>query len=103
MSIPPDICFQDKDALLSIVKCVNNLDDSRIIGVARATKGNDGKIEILTTIIHGNDRESAENSIHYSMEVKTIDECMFIIKRVTSVSILLPKEIVGICIRLSIV
>ena len=55
-----DIRFQQKDSLSSIIEYVNNLDDFEIVGVAGAKKGKDGKREILTTIVHGNNKENAE-------------------------------------------
>lgn len=77
----PDIRFQQKNSLSSIIEYVNNLDDFGIVGVAGAKRGKDGKREILTTIVHGNNKENAGNLINYPKEVQTLDECMFIIKK----------------------
>lgn len=75
----PDIHFLDSFALRDIATEVYELNDFGVIGVAGCPTGK--KSYIVTSIFQGENREAFGTRIKRPINVQTVDECFFIMKR----------------------
>ena len=75
----PDIRFEDPYALRDILSEVNQLGEFGVAGVAGCLKGE--KWGILSDMLHGKDRMYAGERLVRSMEVQTLNECLFVMSK----------------------
>ena len=76
----PDVRFIDEYALSDLVRIIDEIDDFGVVGVAGARR-NGNKREIVTTIIQGEHKREVGTKIRQPVEVQTVDECFFVIRR----------------------
>lgn len=78
----PDIRFLSGNALSEICMKLDQIADFGIIGVAGCPiELKNNKREIYTTILHGTSKKKAGISFENHVEVQTVDECLFILKK----------------------
>lgn len=79
----PDIRFNTSNSLQEIINVVNNIEKPYgILGVAGAPDRHGEKRVIYSTILQGKEKgDSAFKKIDVPVEVQTVDECFFIVKR----------------------
>ena len=77
----PDIRFLQSDSLEKIVNELKDTKNFGVIGVAGSPSIlENNKRVILSTIVHGKNKEKAGKIIKKITEVQTVDECFFIVK-----------------------
>lgn len=77
----PDIRFLHAESLRHVVDYCKQVGEFGVIGVAGAKSDASGKRAIYTHILNGNNRINPGIDIRNPIEVQTVDECMFIVKR----------------------
>lgn len=74
----PDICFEDDDVLEKLLSEIKGLKKVGVAGVAGCRQGKTW--EILSNIVHGENKSRAGEKIEKPEMVQTVDECMFLVK-----------------------
>ena len=77
----PDIRFISENALFEILQMTEEIADFGVCGIAGCQGGEEWKI--LSNIIHGDKKKEAGKKIKQAIEVQTVDECFFLMKRET--------------------
>ena len=79
----PDIRFLNEHALADVLTQITSLpSDFGIAGIAGSPQELvEGERSILTTIIHGDQKEHVGQAISAPTEVQTLDECFFVISQ----------------------
>lgn len=79
----PDIRFLDNNALQNIVEQVNQLSDYGVVGVAGADFKQNLFFNpiVLTTIVHGKNKDRFGVTVNKPTCVQTVDECLFIVDK----------------------
>lgn len=75
----PDIRFMSENALFEILQMVEKINNFGVIGIAGCQAGKNWAI--LSNIIHGDEKREAGKKIEQAIEVQTVDECFFIMKK----------------------
>ena len=78
----PDIRFGNPKALYDIVAYLEKLNDFGVVGVAGCPQElKKGKRVILSSMTHGVEQRRVGYLIKDIVEVQTVDECLFVVKR----------------------
>lgn len=75
----PDIVFLNDIELEKILLLIDGLGDFGVVGVAGCREGS--KWEILSNIVHGDEKRNAGTDICDAEAVQIVDECMYIMKK----------------------
>ena len=75
----PDIVFLNDSVMIEMFNDVLQLDDFGVIGVAGCEAGKHW--DILSNIVHGDNKIHAGTTIDGIQNVQTVDECLFIVKK----------------------
>lgn len=77
----PDIRFLTNHTLAEVIKKCEEIQDFGVVGIAGAASGESGERVVYTSIVHGEKKANPGEEITDRIEVQTVDECMFIVKR----------------------
>lgn len=77
----PDIVFLNKTALFSILQQAEAIENYGVIGIAGCPPGK--KWLIVSTMVHGKQKVQCGVTFDTPVEVQTVDECLFLMKRST--------------------
>lgn len=75
----PDIRFLSENVLRYLVEQISKIRNYGVVGIAGCTYGK--KYQILSNIVHGIDKRQVGKKISKTIEIQTVDECCFAIKK----------------------